>query len=122
LIVGIILVVISMSLKIQRDLNMEFNVSKNKGRVDVQIIGPVDWVNSHNLEKEFNRLLLWDFKEAVFNLSSVPFISSSAIGKLLIFYKKAKATGRKIRIKGINRNLLSLFRIIKLDSLFPMEV
>lgn len=100
---------------------MEFNVSRNNGRVDVQIIGPVDWANSQNLETEFNKLLLWEFNEAVFNLSSVPSISSSAIGKLLIFYKKAKSTGRKIRIKGINQNLLSLFKIIKLDSLFPME-
>ena len=100
---------------------MEFNVSRNNGRVDVQIIGRVDWANSNNLEVEFSKLLLWDFKEAVFNLSSVPSISSSAIGKFLIFYKRAKSTGREIRIKGINRNLLSLFRIIRLDSLFPME-
>ncbi len=100
---------------------MKFDVSRSNGTVNIKIVGPVDWAHTESLETEFRKLLLWDFKEAVFNLSSVPFISSSGIGKLLVFYKRAKANGSRIRIKGINRNLLNLFQTIKLDQLFPME-
>lgn len=100
---------------------MEFNVSRSNGTVNVEISGPIDWTHSEDLEREFRELLVKDFKEAIFNLSSVPFISSSGIGKLLIFYKRAKANGREIRIKGINRNLLRLFQTIKLDRILPME-
>lgn len=100
---------------------MKFNVSRTNGRVNVKIIGPVDWVHTENLDFEFSKLLAWDFNEAVFNLSSVPFITSSGIGKLLVFYKRAKSKGRRIRIKGINHNLFNLFKTIKLDQLFPME-
>lgn len=101
---------------------MEFNVTKNNGNVNVKIVGPLDWRHTENLEFEFSQLLLWDFKEAVLNLSSVPFITSSAIGKILVFYKTAQAMGKKIRIKGINQNLLNLFKTIKIDQLVPMEV
>lgn len=100
---------------------MKLDVSRSNGTVNIKIVGRVDWAHSDNLETEFGKLLLWDFKEAVFNLSSVPSISSSGIGKLLKFYKKARANGSKVRIKGINQRLLSLFQTIKLDQLFPME-
>lgn len=100
---------------------MEFTVSRTNGRVDVKIKGALDLSHTDSLEVEFRKLLLRDFKEAVFNLTSVPFITSSGIGKFLIFYKKAMANGRKVRIKGINDNLLNLFKIIKLDHLVPME-
>jgi anti-sigma B factor antagonist len=101
---------------------MEFNVTKSNGRINVKIIGPIDWVHIEHLEFEFSQLLLCDFNEAVINLSSVPFITSSAIGKLLVFYKTAQSVGKKIRIKGLNRNLSNLFRIIKMDQILPVEV
>jgi anti-sigma B factor antagonist len=101
---------------------MEFNVTKTDGRVNVKIIGPVDWLHTENLDFELSQLLLRDFNEVVLNLSLVPFITSSAIGKLLVFYKTAKAEGKKIRIKGINHNVLNLFKTIKIDQLFPMEI
>lgn len=100
---------------------MEFTVSRTNGRVDVKIKGALDFAQADSLEVEFERLLTRDFKEAVFNLKSVPFITSSGIGKFLIFYKQASANGRRVRIKGINENLLNIFKIIKLDHLVPME-
>lgn len=100
---------------------MKFTVSRTNGRVDVKIKGALDLSQADSLESEFQRLLQRDFKEAVFNFKSVPFITSSGIGKFLIFYKQASADGRQVRIKGINENLLNLFKIIKLDHLVPME-
>lgn len=101
---------------------MKINVTKSDGTVNVKIIGPIDWIHTDHLEFEFSQLLLWDFNEAVINLSSVPFITSSAIGKILVFYKTAQSMDKKIRIKGINRNILNLFKTIKMDQILPMEV
>ncbi len=100
---------------------MEFKLSNQNGAVHVSIIGAVDNDNAEDLKEQFQDLLAKDFSEAVFDLTYVPFITSSGIGKFLIFYKNIVAKGKKMRIKGINENLLELFKSIKLDQLFPIE-
>jgi len=100
---------------------MEFRFDHKDGAVLVSIIGAVDNENSDELKNQFQELLNQEFEEAVFDLTHVPFITSSGIGKFLIFYKNVMAKGKKMRIKGINDNLFELFRSIKLDQLFPVE-
>ena len=100
---------------------MEFKLAQKSGTMQVSIIGAVDNENAEELKQEFQEILNKDFQEAIFDLTYVPFITSSGIGKLLIFYKNVIANGKKMRIKGINDNLLELFKSIKLDQLFPIE-
>ena len=100
---------------------MEFKYGQTNGLLSVSIIGAVDNENAEELKTQFQELMIKDFNEAVFDFTYVPFITSSGIGKLLIFYKNVVAKGKKMRIKGINENLLELFRSIKLDQLFPIE-
>jgi anti-anti-sigma factor len=100
---------------------MDVNIASKNGSVVVSIIGAVDNENADELKNQFHDLLEKDFLEAVFDLTFVPFITSSGIGKFLIFYKNLVSKGRKMRIQGINDNLLDLFRSIKLDQLFPIE-
>ncbi len=100
---------------------MELNVEQQNGLLNVTVIGAVDNENSEELKAAFQELLNREFKEAVFDLTYVPFITSSGIGKFLIFYKNIVSKGRKMRIKGINDNLFDLFKSIKLDQLFPIE-
>ena len=77
---------------------MEFQVSEKNGLVNVTIIGAVDNENAEDLKQEFQQLLSANFNEAVFDLTYVPFITSSGIGKFLIFYKNIVAKGKKMRI------------------------
>lgn len=100
---------------------MELSVNQNNETLNISIVGAVDNENAEELKGHLQDLLQKDFKEAIFDLSFVPFITSSGIGKFLIFYKNAVAKGKRMRIKGINDNLLELFRSIKLDQLFPIE-
>ncbi|HFB67468.1 MAG TPA: anti-sigma factor antagonist [Calditrichae bacterium] len=100
---------------------MELNLMQQNGTLNISIIGAVDNSGAEELKEYFQDILEKDFKEAVFDLSFVPFITSSGIGKFLIFYKNIVSQGKKMRIKGINDNLYELFRSIKLDQLFPIE-
>ncbi|MGH1362998.1 MAG: STAS domain-containing protein [Calditrichia bacterium] len=100
---------------------MEFKIVQDDDIVYVTIIGAVDNDNAEDLKLEFSGLLAMDFEEAVFDLTFVPFITSSGIGKFLIFYKNTVSARRRMRVKGINDNLLELFKSIKLDQLFQIE-
>jgi anti-sigma B factor antagonist len=100
---------------------MELSYEQQNGFMKIAIIGAVDNENAEELKHQFKDLLDKNFSEAVFDLTFVPFITSSGIGKFLIFYKNIIAKGRKMRIKGINESLLDLFKSIKLDQLFPIE-
>ncbi len=100
---------------------MELNVVQQNGQITISIIGAVDNENAEELKVHFQEILEQEFKEAIIDLSFVPFITSSGIGKFLIFYKNIISKGRKMRIKGINDNLMDLFKSIKLDQLFPVE-
>jgi anti-anti-sigma factor len=100
---------------------MEFKYGQQNGTLNVSIIGAIDNENAEELKNKFQELLQKEFDQAVFDLTYVPFITSSGIGKLLIFYKNVVAKGKKMRVKGINDNLLELFKSIKLDQLFPIE-
>jgi anti-sigma B factor antagonist len=100
---------------------MEVKIEHNNSYINISIIGAVNNENAEELRDHFQKLLDKDFVEAVFDLSYVPFITSSGIGKFLIFYKDVCNKERKMRIKGISDNLLELFKSIKLDQLFPIE-
>ena len=100
---------------------MELSIQRNKQTVHIEIIGPIDNETAEELKDQFRQILDEDFKEAIIDLSFVPFITSSGIGKFLLFYKKVLSTGRSMKIKGISENLYDLFQSIKLDQLFSIQ-
>ena len=100
---------------------MELSVRKNDQNIYIEIVGPIDNETALELREYFHDILREDFREAIFDLSFVPFITSSGIGKFLIFYKNILSTGRVMKIKGISENLFDLFKSIKLDHLIPIQ-
>jgi anti-anti-sigma regulatory factor len=48
-------------------------------------------------------------------------MGSSAIGKILMFFKSLKENNSVFEIKGIHENLYPFFLSIKLDKLFPIS-
>jgi len=104
-----------------KDSVMELNIAKKNSSLLIEIIGAVDNESAEELKNQFESLIDQEFKEAIFNLELVPFITSSGIGKLLVFYKNSLNRGKNMRVKGISDNLFELFKSIKLDNLFPIE-
>jgi anti-anti-sigma factor len=100
---------------------MEMSTQKNEQSVYVEIIGPIDNETAEELKDQLKSLLGENFREAIFDLSFVPFITSSGIGKFLLFYKNIISSGRTMKINGISDNLYELFKSIKLDQLFSIQ-
>lgn len=100
---------------------MIFNYESKGDVIHVSIVGKLDNEDAAELRNHLQTLLTEEFKEAVFNLTMVPFVASSAIGKFMMFFKDVLSKGRRMRIKGINEQLYELFHYIKLNQLFPIE-
>lgn len=100
---------------------MKVNFNRHKDTVYVAIIGTVDPGDEQELSKRMRLLLNQNFREAVFDLSHVPFMTAPTIGKFLMFYRHVAATGRVMRIKGIHDGIYRYFYTLRLDQLFPVE-
>lgn len=54
------------------------------------------------------------------NFSTVSFMGSAMIGKLIMLNKKCKSLHLDMRICGLNNNIMEVFRLMKLDTVFEI--
>ena len=66
------------------------------------------------LEAASNRKLLLDFQ-------TVEFMSSAMLGKIVQLHKRCKADKVKLKLCGISKNPLEVFKITRLDKLFEIH-
>ena len=60
-------------------------------------------------------------KNILLNFSSVEFLSSAALGKLITLDKKVKAHGGKLKLSNIRPEIYEVFVITKLNRLFEIK-
>lgn len=87
----------------------------------VSIIGAIYDQDARKLNERLQRMLRRQFKEAVFDLSQMPLMCSSAIGRLMLFYKHLHSRGSGMRVKGVNHQVLDLLQFTNMNLLFPIE-
>lgn len=102
-------------------------------RLDVNIVGTVTVVrfrdhkivedlNIQELGQELFQLVEQDHRlRLLLNFSSVEFLSSAALGKLITLDKKIKAHGGKLRLSNIKTEIYEVFAITKLNRLFDIQ-
>ena len=57
----------------------------------------------------------------VLDFQKVQFMSSSMLGKLVQIHKKCKGFKVKVKLAAIDKEILEVFKITKLDKLFDIE-
>jgi anti-anti-sigma factor len=101
---------------------MEFESRVEGDTVFIAISGSIDTEASTELTARFSEIAkATNVERAVFDLSRVPSVTSSGIGKLLTFYKHFSKRSGGMRIKGISRPLEEQFNEIHLDLIIPVE-
>ena len=102
-------------------------------RIDVSEVGEVsvvkfvdrkilDETNIQELGKELFRLVEEeDRKSLLLNFSTVDFLSSAALGKLITLDKKVKAHGGKLKLSNIRPEIYEVFAITRLNKLFDIR-
>lgn len=82
----------------------------------------LDEANIQELGQELFQLVEEDNrKNLLLNFSSVEFLSSAALGKLITLDKKVKAHGGHLKLSNIRPEIYEVFAITKLNKLFDIK-
>ena len=102
-------------------------------RLDVNTVGDVtvvhfrdhkivEDINIQQLGQEMFQLVEADgCNKVLLNFSSVDFLSSAALGKLITLDKKMKAHGGTLKLSNIRPEIYEVFAITKLNRLFDIK-
>ena len=101
---------------------MDVSTKVNGDTLIVKISGAVDTGAAEILRSELNKIAGQRPKKVVMDLSMVPTMGSSGIGKILLFFKSLDSSKAGFEIKGIHENLFNIFKAVKLDKLFPISM
>ena len=82
----------------------------------------IDDINIQELGQELFRLIETDNRrKLLLNFSSVDFLSSAALGKLITLDKKVKAHSGVMKLSNIRPEIYEVFAITKLNRLFDIQ-
>jgi anti-sigma B factor antagonist len=101
---------------------MDVTTKLNGDSLLVKVSGAVDTSAAEILRAELNKIAAQKPKKVIMDLSLVPTMGSSGIGKILMFFKGLDGAKAKFEIKGIHENLYNIFKAVKLDKLFPVSM
>ena len=86
----------------------------------VDVDGDVDMYSSPRLRAVLSSLTRKQTTRIVINLDSVGFMDSSGIATLVQAYKEARPFGGEIRLASPGGNVLRVFQLSNLTTLFPV--
>lgn len=99
-------------------------VSDSQGVTLVRLLDRqlIDGCEVENLGQELFQLIeAENRKKLVLDFSSVAFLSSAALGKLIVLHKKMKARNGLMKLCGICPEIRDVFAVTKLNRLFDIE-
>lgn len=100
---------------------MDISISSIGNDLNVKVIGPITEADGDSLKKAFDQIVQATEEAVRINLSMVPIITSTGIGKIIVLFRKLKSQGRNLVIAGIHENLLAMFTSINLDKMLTIE-
>ena len=92
---------------------------------DLVVIYPgkrIDITNSAELKEKLLELYNEGYNNIDVNFEDVDGIDSSGLGKILLFQKKLKERGGRLKVTNVkDENVKSMFTLIHLDKVIDME-
>jgi len=90
-------------------------IPKDDGSTHLTITGQLDAVSVGDLRGELDRLIETRPKTVEVDLSQLRLIDSSGIGALVSLYKRVRAQGGSVIVKGVRGQPLAIFQLLQLD-------
>lgn len=101
-------------------MTIETTITPKENETEIMITGELDEQGAEQLKEAFTALLAQAPAVVKINLIGTEIMGSSAIGKILLFYKNFTVGGGRLSVINLAPHLLELFKELKLDSLFPI--
>ena len=93
----------------------------SKREVELQVRGTLSGDAAEEFQISLQNLVAGGHKTITLNLSEVPSINSTCIGKILLLRKNLTEQDRVIRIRGCSDALYNTFQLIKFDKLVSID-
>jgi anti-anti-sigma factor len=100
---------------------MNLKIENDKERTVLIISGNIDVPAAENLKKKLFRISENGTRNITLDFKDCKSIGSSGIGAIIYFHKNFAALDGKIKIENVNKQIISLFKIIKLDNLLDIR-
>lgn len=100
---------------------MRVEVLTDHDPMTIRLSGRLDETGAERLNKILEGIDPADHELVVFDFQGVNYISSSGLGKILMFYKRALTVGHRISIVNASGSVMEMLRLTRLDSLFEVR-
>ncbi|MEI7615149.1 MAG: STAS domain-containing protein [Actinomycetota bacterium] len=89
--------------------------------VNISLEGRLDTITSGELSAELGTVFEEEFKNLVFDLLNLEYISSAGLRVFLTAQKKATAAGAEMKITGANESVKEVFNITGFSGIMTIE-
>ena len=93
----------------------------SRNEVVLSVVGPLAGEATTEFQRQVEELVAASYGTIVLDLSRTDSINSSALGKILLFRKKLEENRRTLKIRGCSETLYKTFKMIKFDTLIPID-
>ena len=100
---------------------MIFSTSIDSGTVTLHITGELDAVSVPDLRPVLDDLISKGHKKIVVDLAGLRLIDSSGVGAIVYLFRKTKAAGGVVTVKGASDQPLAILRLLKLDQILLID-
>jgi anti-sigma B factor antagonist len=100
---------------------MNVKVLESDGKLTVKVKGDIYIDQADELLQTFNNIIEKSPKEVILDLKELQSITSSGIGKIVLLYKELQKKNGVVKIIGVNKTIMQIFKIVKLDKLVKIE-
>lgn len=94
---------------------MRFEIKTSSGVTHLVIEGELDAVTVSELRPELEKMVKARPTLVEVDLSTLRMVDSSGVGALVSLYKRVRAQGGNVSIKGLRDQPLAIFRLLRLD-------
>lgn len=94
----------------------------NEGIATIKVEGILNSENAYILQERLNEVLASDAKVLELDFFDCRGVSSSGIGKILLFYKDFIGRGGEIEVTRCSNTVYELFSMLKINQLFTVNL
>ncbi len=84
----------------------------------LKIEGSLDAMSTPELRPAVDELIAARTPRVIVDLASLRLIDSSGVGAIVSLYKRARAQGGEVVVRGLRDQPLAIFRLLRLDRVF----